>query len=101
MYIDEAIKHAREIAEKNKRGANFKPLDSVDHDIKHSCEQCAREHDQLADWLEELKELRAKEQKIEKFIEDYDGAISISDNMGIISGQMLVDELKEIMQNQR
>lgn len=48
MNIDEAIKHAREVADKN-RLANRK-------DIEHqNCEECAKEHEQLAEWLEELK----------------------------------------------
>lgn len=39
MKLDEAIVHAQEIADKN-------------------CDQCAEDHQQLADWLKELKELR-------------------------------------------
>lgn len=38
-----------------------------------------------------------KLEKIEQFIKDYDGAIIISENMGIISGQTLIDELKQIV----
>lgn len=37
MTIDEAIAHAREVAN------------------NESCEKCAKEHEQLAEWLEELK----------------------------------------------
>ena len=39
MTLDEAIVHAQEVADKG-------------------CEQCARDHQQLADWLKELKKLR-------------------------------------------
>ena len=35
---------------------------------------------------------------IQKFIDDYDGAIIISENMGVISGQQLINELKEIVE---
>lgn len=42
LSIDEAIVHAREVA-------------SVQKD---KCEQCAKDHEQLAEWLEELKDLR-------------------------------------------
>lgn len=38
-----------------------------------------------------------KLEKIEQFIKEYDGAIIISDNMGIVSGQRLIDELKQIV----
>lgn len=39
MTLDEAIKHAQEIADK-------------------SCDQCAEDHRQLAEWLKELKKRR-------------------------------------------
>lgn len=39
MSLDEAIKHAQEVADK-------------------SCSTCGKEHQQLANWLKELKELR-------------------------------------------
>jgi len=42
MTIDEAIKHAEEVAEEQ---------------VKR-CEKCADEHRQLAEWLKELKQLR-------------------------------------------
>lgn len=46
MALYEAIEHARDTAE----GRN----PNVD-----KCSKCAREHDQLANWLTELKEYRA------------------------------------------
>ena len=42
MSIDEAIAHAREVAER-------RPVED---------RQCAHQHDKLADWLEELKMYR-------------------------------------------
>ena len=48
MTLDEAIKHAREIANEQKC---------------QSCKKCAEEHEQLADWLEELKEYKDLEEK--------------------------------------
>lgn len=38
-----------------------------------------------------------KLKKIEQIIKEYDGAIIISDNMGIVSGQKIIDELKQIV----
>ena len=42
MSLDEAISHAREVAETR----------------EDLCEECRQEHSQLADWLEELKQYR-------------------------------------------
>ena len=55
LTLEDAISHAKEVAEKNYRGADFEPIDSVDDDIKANCIKCAEEHEQLAEWLEELK----------------------------------------------
>ena len=46
MTIDEAIVHAREVASRN-------------FDDRVHCIRCAEEHEQLAEWLEELKAYRA------------------------------------------
>ena len=45
MTIDEAIAHAREVASRK-------------FDDRVHCIKCAEEHEQLAEWLEELKFLR-------------------------------------------
>ena len=45
MTLNEAIKHAREVAE------NRTDL----------CEECRAEHEQLAEWLDELKRLKTDE----------------------------------------
>ena len=55
LTLEDAISHAKEVAEKNYRGADFESIDSVDNDIKANCIKCAEEHEQLAEWLEELK----------------------------------------------
>ena len=55
LTLEEAIVHAKEVAEKNYRGADFEPIDYIDDDIKVNCVKCAEEHEQLAEWLEELK----------------------------------------------
>ena len=36
-------------------------------------------------------------ENIQKFIKEYDGAIVISDNLSVMSGQQLIDELKTII----
>ena len=58
MTLDEAILHAREIAERNRKQYKNCPSDRTD--IRYqTCEECAEEHEQLAEWLEELKSYRA------------------------------------------
>ena len=56
MTIDEAILHAREKAAYNNEKA--KQFETVDN--KNMCFECAKEHEQLAEWLEELKDYRDK-----------------------------------------
>ena len=63
LTLEEAIVHAKEVAEKNYRGADFESLDSIDDDIKDNCIKCAEEHEQLAEWLEELKSYKEAEEQ--------------------------------------
>lgn len=67
MTIDEAIKHAEEVAiEKDKLCKRYDDASgytrSHNEEIRTSdakkCEKCAEEHRQLAEWLKELKQLR-------------------------------------------
>lgn len=55
MTIDEAIAHAREKAKEQRYYANFERNGMM----YQSCIKCAEEHEQLAEWLEELKQYRA------------------------------------------
>lgn len=65
MTIDEAISHAREVAECQKMSArliedNAYIPESVDKEaITYGNTICANEHEQLAEWLEELKQYSA------------------------------------------
>ena len=57
MTLDETIIHAREVAERNRKQYKNCPSDRTD--IRYqTCEECAEEHEQLAEWLEELKSYR-------------------------------------------
>lgn len=56
MTIDEAIKHAEEVAE---RLENSRKRDWMCEDD----ERCAKEHRQLAEWLKELKVYWKRERK--------------------------------------
>lgn len=53
MNIDEAIEHAREVAAKKRILAQDK---NILNDNVEECEECAKEHEQLAEWLIKLKE---------------------------------------------
>lgn len=59
MSIDEAIAHAREVAaiQSNNDKLN-KTLGVISPYYKTDCIKCAEEHEQLAEWLEELKAYR-------------------------------------------
>lgn len=59
MTLDEAIEHAREVAEENREEA----LNAFFPPYADECESCAIEHEQLADWLEELKEYKQLEEQ--------------------------------------
>lgn len=63
LTLEDAISHAKEVAEKNYRGAKFESIDSVDDDIKANCIKCAKEHEQLAKWLKELKSYKDSEEQ--------------------------------------
>ena len=69
MSIDEAIAHAREVAEKQR-----KDNDNCEYKAEYGCKgcadyyskpciECAEEHEQLADWLEELKDYRENQHR--------------------------------------
>lgn len=63
LTLEEAIVHAKEVAEKNYRGADFESIDYIDDDIKTNCIKCAEEHMQLVKWLEELKSYKEAEEQ--------------------------------------
>lgn len=62
MTIQEAIKQAKEVAEeKYKEGfLCYANSGDIENDKKNEeCVNCAKEHEQFADWLEELKQYQA------------------------------------------
>ena len=80
MTIDGAIAHARDVAKR--RMAEYENhYDKDAHYYPMQCKKCAEEHEQLAEWLEELKQYReigtveerraAVEQKAKKVIEKH------------------------------
>ena len=68
MPLDEAIKHAEEVANEKENLAKtyetFKDFGNHKSSITsghEKCLMCAEEHRQLAEWLKELKQLREQE----------------------------------------
>jgi len=83
MTIDEAIKHAEEVAEEQESNAHVhKNMMVFRQNIKHNilaklheesmnvCIECAEEHRQLAEWLKELKRLREQANVPDKNVGD-------------------------------
>ena len=73
MTLDEAIKHAEEVAEEKEEQAWEAQL----QEEYRTCKDCAKEHRQLAEWLKELKQLR-KQTKTGHWIDNFNGTISCS-----------------------
>jgi hypothetical protein len=65
MTLDEAIKHCEEVA-MDKADLACTLWDSKE---KARCEDCAKEHRQLAEWLKELKRQREAWEKVKAEIE--------------------------------
>jgi hypothetical protein len=55
MTIDEAIAHCEETAAENEASAKFYKTYLLDKVAITKCQDCAKEHRQLAEWLKELR----------------------------------------------
>ena len=77
MTLDEAIEHVIEVAKEQKLRSGICTTNDNECDKFSSCIKCAEEHEQLAEWLEELKmykslaprELVSEKQKNDRAIE--------------------------------
>lgn len=59
MTLNEAIKHAEEVAEEKENEAQDLEYSKLDWKYEaNQCSECAKEHRQLAEWLKELKQLK-------------------------------------------
>jgi predicted RNase H-like nuclease (RuvC/YqgF family) len=66
ISLDEAIAHCLEVAEQNEDKADkYDRAEEWENAEAENCLQCATDHKQLAEWLKELKELRAINKKLE------------------------------------
>ena len=58
MTIDEAIAHAREVANTQKGKSGICLQNGLECEHFSDCLKCAEEHEQLAEWLQELKAIK-------------------------------------------
>lgn len=80
MTINEAIDYQREMARLNRSEYEsdciFYGKEVVDRGKKPKCLKRAEKHEQLAEWLEELKELRAYKERMEmQYLDDIDNPL--------------------------
>ena len=89
LSIDEAIAHAREVVEKQR-----KDNDNCEYKAEYGCKgcadyyskpciECAEEHEQLEEWLEELKDYRDKNKMVVHV--DVENMDSIKDKLDELS----------------
>ena len=70
--LTEAISHAKEVAKENREMAkNF----VYGQSNREACLECAKEHEQLAGWLEELDKRRKTEPIVYEITEDSQGFV--------------------------
>ena len=89
LSIDEAIAHAREVAEEQRKDnenceykAEYGCKGCADYYSK-PCIECAKEHEQLAEWLEELKDYRDKNKMVVRV--DVENMDSVKDKIEELS----------------
>lgn len=75
MKLEEAIKHAKDVATKKYRQAMLHRA-NAEYEKLDRCIECIKEHEQLAEWLEELKELREYKKKMKaQFLDDIENPL--------------------------
>ena len=83
MSIDEAIAHAREVASEQKRRSGICVQNNSECDKFSACLKCSKEHEQLAEWLEELKDYQDKNKMVVRV--DVENMDSIKDKIEKLS----------------
>ena len=64
MTIDEAIAHARGVASEQKRRSGICVQNNSECDKFSACLKCSKEHEQLAEWLEDYRRLLEFEKSV-------------------------------------
>lgn len=71
LSIDEAIAHAREVAETcEDEASKYDMSDSYERQVAYQEGKCGEEHRQIAEWLEELKALREEKSDFQIMAKD-------------------------------
>ena len=83
MTIDEAIAHAREVASEQKRRSGICVQNNSECDKFSACIKCSKELEQLAEWLEELKDYQDKNKMVVRV--DVENMDSIKDKIEELS----------------
>lgn len=96
MKIEEAIKHAEEVAKEKENiiketYATFHEDRPLFEEEENECKKCAEEHRQLAEWLKELKQLREQ-----KHCEDAISRQAMLDYQEYLHGKMSNEENYEL-----
>lgn len=92
MNLDEAIKRAKEVASEQKRRSGLCTTSDNECDKFSSCIKCAEEHEQLAEWLIQLKEY----QKLEKRLKDIFGGDDFPLSVFVESFDTVLKEGKKV-----
>ena len=92
MNLDEAIKRAKEVASEQKRRSGLCATNDNECDKFSSCIKCAEEHEQLAEWLTQLKEY----QKLEKRLKDIFGGDDFPLSVFVESFDTVLKEGKKV-----
>ena len=94
LSIDEAISHAREVANTQKGKSGICLQNDLECEHFSDCLKCAEEHEQLAEWLEELKALREEKSEFQIMAKDIAEA---NYEMGMEIGyNKAIDDCKEL-----
>lgn len=92
MTLDEAIKHCEEKAEELKKQADdfHTKMDGVN---AVDCFGCAKEHEQLAEWLKQLREVK-------KIVDEFDIETFPILSMEAYYFERIVEVFKEVKKNE-
>ena len=94
LSIDEAIAHAREVANTQRGKSGICLQNGLECEHFSDCLKCAEEHEQLAEWLEELKALREEKSDFQIMAKDIAEG---NYEMGMESGyNKAIDDCKEL-----
>ena len=94
LSIDEAIAHAREVANTQRGKSGICLQNGLECEHFSDCLKCAEEHEQLAEWLEELKALREEKSEFQIMAKDIAEA---NYEMGMEIGyNKAIDDCKEL-----